>query len=66
MKDHIQSAKVIIINMLITFVEAAGGSLLVADGLNRAALAGAAGAGGSAVWNLVIKPYLKSRTALYK
>lgn len=64
--DHIQSAKIVIINALITFVEAAAASLLVADGLDKAALVGAAGTALSVVWNTVVKPYLKSQEVLYK
>ena len=63
--EHIQSAKVIVINALVTFVEAAGAYLLAANGLNRAALAGAAGTALSVVWNTVVKPYLKSQDILY-
>lgn len=65
-KEHIQSAKVIAINAAITFVEAAVAALLVSDGLDKAALAGAAGTAASVVWNTVIKPWLKSREILYK
>lgn len=57
--------RTVLINMVVTFFEAAGAALLVSDGIDRAALAGAAGIGASAVWNLVIKPYLKENTALY-
>lgn len=58
--------KTIVINMVVTFFEAAGAALMVADGLDRAAIAGAVGLGASAVWNLVIKPALKENTSLYK
>lgn len=61
----VQSTKVVVINALVTFVEAAVGSLLVADGLDRAAIAGAVGIGLSVVWNTVVKPYMKSRGLVY-
>lgn len=64
--SYIQSIKVVLINALITFVEAGAAALLVSDGLSKAALAGAAGTAASVVWNTVIKPYLKSQQVLYK
>lgn len=62
----IQSTKVVIINAVVTFVQAAVASLLVADGINRASLAGAAGAALSVVWNTILKPYMKSQGFIYK
>lgn len=52
--------KKLIIKALVTFVEAAGAALLVADGLDRAALAGAFGSALSIVWNTVIYPQLQA------
>lgn len=66
LREHWQSHKVILINALVTFVQAALASLLVADGFDRATLAGIAGTAASLVWNTVIKPYLKSQEILYK
>lgn len=62
----VQSPKVVIINVVVTFVQAAVASLLVADGLDKVALAGAAGAAASVVWNTVVKPWLKSQGYLYE
>lgn len=43
--------KEIVIRMLVTFVQAGLGYLVVADGINKAVIAGAIGAGLSAVYN---------------
>lgn len=64
----IQRAKVVIINMAVTALEAAVGFLAV-SGWNisdKTVLAGAVGAGLSAAWNTILKPWLKSNTGLYK
>ncbi|MBA3679095.1 hypothetical protein H0W80_02805 [Candidatus Saccharibacteria bacterium] len=60
------STKVILTNVLVTFVQAAVAFLAVNnwDYNNKVVLAGAAGAGLSVVWNTVIKPYLKERKVL--
>lgn len=67
MKEHIQSAKVVAINVCVTFVQAALAVLAVNnwDFSNKTVIAGAVGAGASAVWNLTIKPLLKANGLLY-
>ena len=59
-KQFLEPAKVIVANMIVTFLQAAGSFWLAAGGgFDKLTLAGAAGAGFSAVYNLVIKPYSK-------
>lgn len=64
----IQITKSVIINVVITFLEAASAFMAVNkwDYSNKAVLAGAIGSGVSVVWNSIIKPYLKDNTSLYK
>ena len=67
MKDHIQSFRTIAINVVVTFVEAALAAWAVnGNKTDKASLVGAAGAGVSVVWNVVVKPLLKANTSLYK
>lgn len=61
-----QSAKVIAINVVVTFLEGAGAAWFVTGNQTRKeALVGAGAAGLSAVWNLIVKPFLKSKNILY-
>lgn len=55
-----ETAKTITINIIVTFVQAAV-AVWVTTGFatDKLALSGAAGAGLSAVWNIVVKPLLK-------
>lgn len=63
----LQSTKIIIINVVVTFLEGFGAAwLLTGNKLDQTALVGAGAAGLSAVWNLVVKPVLRERTSLYK
>lgn len=63
----VQSLKVVLINVAVTFIE---GTLaawaLVGHQTTKEALVGAAAAGVSLVWNTVIKPFLKNNGILYK
>lgn len=66
MKEHLQSPKIIIINMVITFLEGfAPAWFVTGNKLDRTALIGAGAAGGSLVWNTIIKPWMKSNKILY-
>lgn len=61
-----QSAKIIAINVGITFIEGFGAAwLLTGNALTTQALVGAGAAGLSLVWNVLIKPALKDRGILY-
>lgn len=55
-----ESTKTILINIIVTFVQAAG-AVWVTSGFatDKLAISGAIGAGLSAVWNLVVKPLFK-------
>lgn len=65
--QQLQSTKVIIINVLITFVEGfAAAWLVMGNSLSKHALVGAAAAGASLAWNTAIKPLLKYNGILYK
>lgn len=62
-----QSPKIVAINVLITFLEGfAAAWALTNNEVSQHALLGAGAAGISLVWNVVVKPYLKSRGILYK
>lgn len=64
---YLQSAKVIAINVVVTFVETFIATLVLTDHpTSQAAILGAGGAAASVVWNTVIKPALKSQDVLYK
>lgn len=64
---NIQSAKVVIINVVITAVEGFLAAWAVTGNkTDKASLGAAVAAAGSAVWNLVIKPAVKAKTTLYK
>lgn len=58
MKDV--NVKKLVVKALVTFVEAAAAALLVSDGLDQAALAGAVGSALSVVWNTVVYPQLQT------
>lgn len=63
----LQSTKVIVINVLVTFVEGAAPAwALTGNQLTKAALGGAGAAGVSLAWNTVVKPWLKSKGILYR
>lgn len=57
------STKTIVTNVVVTFFQAALAVLAVSnwDFTNKTALAGAVGAGASAVWNLVLKPWAREK-----
>lgn len=57
-----ESTKTILVNMLVTFVQA-GGAVWAAAGFatDRVVIGAVVGAGLSAVWNLALKPLLASR-----
>lgn len=61
-KLFIAPTRVVITNMVVTFIQAFL-SVWAASGFafDKLVLGGAVGAGASAVWNLVIKPYLIQR-----
>lgn len=62
----LQSAKVITINVIVTFVEGFGAAwLLTGNQLDKASLVGAGASGISLAWNTVVKPLLKSKKLLY-
>lgn len=64
---NLQSTKIIVINVVVTFFQGALAAWAVTGNkLDKTALTGAAAAGASVVWNTVIKPFLKSRSILYK
>lgn len=52
--------KKLIVKALVTFVQALAGYLVVADGLNKALIAGAVGSALSVVWNTVLYPQLQT------
>ena len=63
---QLQSTKVIVINVLVTFVEGfAPAWALTGNQLTKSALIGAGAAGASLVWNTLIKPWLKANGILY-
>lgn len=61
-----QSTKTVLTNVVVTFFQAALAVLAVSNWnfSDKTVVAGAVGAGASAVWNLVIKPYLKEKGVL--
>ena len=64
---NLQKTSVILTNMLVTFFQAAFAAW-VATGFSKdkIAVSGVAGAGPSAVWNIIIKPFLKEKGWLRK
>ncbi len=59
--------RTVVINILITFLEGfVAAWALTGNEVTKHALVGAGAAAISLVWNTVIKPYLKTNTALYK
>lgn len=66
-KLDIQSVKVIAINVVITAVQGFLAAWAVTGNkTDKASLGAAVAAAASAAWNLVVKPYLKGQTSLYK
>lgn len=63
LSKHIQDTKWVVMNVLVTFVQAAVAFLAVNnwDYTNKAVVAGAVGAGASVVWNTLVKPLLKEK-----
>ncbi len=61
MKWKLQSTTVILTNIVVTFVQAAF-AVWAANGfkVDKLAIGAVVGAGASAVWNLIVKPWLKS------
>lgn len=57
------STKTIVVNVIVTFVQAAVAFVAVNNWnfTDKAVIAGAVGAGASVVWNTVIKPWLKEK-----
>ncbi len=65
--NNLQSKKVIAINVIVTFIQGALAAWAVSGNqLTKQALTGAAAAGASVVWNIAIKPALKTNNILYK
>lgn len=64
---NLQKVSVIVTNMAVTFVQAAL-AVWVTSGFStdKLAVSGAVGAGASAVWNVIIKPFLKNQGWLKK
>lgn len=61
-KVFIARPSVIVTNVVVTFVQAAFATWLAAGlSTDKLAVAGAVGAGASAVWNVLLKPYLTSK-----
>lgn len=64
---HLQSAKVILINIVITAVQGFLAAWAVTGNkTDKASLGAAVAAAASAVWNLVVKPAMKANNILYK
>lgn len=64
--DRMQSLKVVVINVVVTFLEVLVATLALTDGpFSKAALVSAGGAAASVVWNTIIKPAAKEYTDLY-
>lgn len=51
--------KKIVLRVIVTFAQAALAYLVVADGVTKATVAGAIGAGLSVVWNTVLYPIVQ-------
>lgn len=67
MKLELTKAKVIVINVLITAVQGFLAAWAVTGNkTDKASLGAAVAAAASATWNLVLKPWLKANTNLYK
>lgn len=67
MFQYLQSHKVILTNVIVTFIETFVATLALSDApINQASMIGAGGAAASVVWNTIIKPALKSRGILYE
>lgn len=66
MNNAVQSPKVVAINVVVTFLEAFLPVWALSDhALTQVAVFSAGAAGISAAWNVVVKPFLKSRGILY-
>lgn len=67
MLDKTQPIKIVVINMVVTFFQAALPVwALAGNKIDNEVLIAVGAAGGSAVWNLVLKPLIKEYTDLYK
>jgi hypothetical protein len=59
-KMHIEPARVVAQNMVVTFIEAGFVAWQLAGyKLDKITLGAAAGVGVSAIWNMIVKPYVK-------
>lgn len=63
-EDTVKDYNQVVVNIVVTFVEGFLAAWLVTNhSVEKTALVGAAAAGASAVWNIVLKPFLASRKA---
>ena len=57
-----ESTKTIIVNVVVTFVQAGFATWIAMGGaVDKLAIGAVTGAGASAVWNMVLKPLLKDK-----
>lgn len=57
-----ETAKTVTINIIVTFIQAAVATWAATGfATDKLALSGAVGAGLSAVWNVLVKPFLKGK-----